>query len=502
MPFKARTMEAIRDDFLAALQARYASPTGDTVKVDKGSHYWMLGEVLGLELAGQEAGLEALTQQLLPDKADGDMLARHGAVEGLTQEPATAAVLTFAITGAPSTSSAIGSSTLVATNGLSFAPPTGANASTNGSGTGTVSATCQTPGAAGTLPLGTVVQWSTAPTGINATAMVTAITTAGEDEESPDAYAQRIIDHIQARPAGFNAAEVREIVRAYAGVDEAFVYSLLEPVSGSAGVPGTFTVLAIGPVAKDALGVANGDSPTNTRFIGTPGAENTGVKDYIEGTRTAAGVAITDGSGIQLRPCTMLAGNYRVESPSRTLQNVTLNVTVSAANKPTWVGAPLVTASTTNTVTVNGDWSAIIVPGSLVLAYVGTSAFRGGVQMGKVSTVHYDVPTTSTTITFESGLAAAPTVGVAISSAPGNYDAMRKAILAVFDKLGPGDAGSPSQRFPGIEKAPATLTLAALIRAAMGVEGVLNASVGFPVSDVTPAAKTMLDLGTFGVVPS
>lgn len=504
MAFKARSMEQIRDSMIANLQARYQSETGDTVNVKPGSHHYMLAECYALELALIEAAAEAQTQQILPDKADSDVLTRHGDVEGLTLKPATAAVLTFSISGTPSTSSLVGSSVLVATSGLTFAPATGSSATTSGAGTGTITATCQTLGAAGTLSVGTVVQWSSAPTGINPTATVTSVTTAGVDEESPDAFAARIIAHIQARPASFNRAEVAEIVGAYAGVVQAFVYPLLEPVTLHTGVPGAFTALALGPIALDAQGNRNGDSPTNTRFIGTPGASVSGVVDYIEGTRTAAGVAITDGSGTQLRPIALPAGSYAVETPGRIQQNVSLSVIVTAANAATWGGgSPAIVSSTTTTVVVSGDWSstgAVNLVNKMLRLYIGRTYVRGGYQAAAPISAVYNSGSGNTTLTFSTPFAHAPDITVSPAPAPLNYDAIRKAVFAYFDTLTPGDAAAPSTRWPLVDATnPASLSLSQLLAAVLKASGVTDVTVSFPIASVTPSAKTLIDLGDLAI---
>ena len=79
------------------------------------------------------------------------------------------------------------------------------------------------------------------------------------------------------------------------------------------------------------------------------------------------------------------------------------------------------------------------------------------------------------------------------------WNDFRTAVLAYFDALGPGDT-SPASRWPTEDQqGRATVYRTALAAAAIGVGGVLSATTTTPASDVPPAAKRVITLGTFTV---
>ncbi len=344
--------------------------------------------------------------------------------------------------------------------------------------------------------------WSAAPAGVTPTGLVTAVT-AGVDEEDDSTggpYARRIVALLRERPASMNRADWYDIVDAFDGVSDVWIYPLMQPTTGTTAIPGTVTVLVTGPIATSVGGLQNGDSPTNTRFISTPGSIRTTIEDYIEGTRDADGVAVADVSlQRQLRPVTLPVGNYSIETPSRSLQSVVAQVTPDANNPFPFVGALTVTGTpTTTTVRVSGTHD---VTGKAVQVLVGTAYARGGYMM---ATPTASTPNAGDTdLTFTAGaLLCAPAAATSLYPAPANFDAMRLAAIAMIDSLGPGDASAPSTRWPYVGiKGPATLYLSELASAVLAVDGVLDVVISTPAANVVPAAKTMVDLNLFHVIP-
>jgi uncharacterized phage protein gp47/JayE len=493
MPFVPRTKDQIRDSILANLQSRFqASNDGVSVDVRPGSRYYMLADAIALEHAGIEAQAQAQTKQILPDKADSENLARHANVQGVPREAAVASVLSIRVTGTPSTVVAIGSASLASTGGLTFAPnaPT---VTTDGSGNGTLAVTCQTPGAAGNLATNTVLQWSAAPVGLNPTGRVLSITTAGAEIETEAAWALRIIARMQERPASFNRADVVAIAEAYSSVSEAYVYPLLEPGTDTVDTPGTLQIVVLGPIAEDANGIRNGDSPTNTRFIGTPGAERTEIEAYFEGTVDDEGVAVPAASQKQLRPVTLPVGNYSIHSASKLPQHIELTAVVTAANAKQWSGTLAGVAGTNDDThfTVSGDHTAL--SGLRMLVELPTASYRGARKM--VTPTSAMLNGSGDTVFTVPSLGGTPVFPSTVYPAPANWNAIRLAIFALFDRLTPGDASSSSRRWPGDDEAgPSTLYLGELIAAICSVPGVINATVVAPVADVVPALKTIVDL--------
>lgn len=91
--------------------------------------------------------------------------------------PAPAATLTFAVTGTPDTTVALGSATL-SIGAFRFAPTTTSIVIDHG-GAGTIDATCVTPNTLGNLALGLVATWSATIPDLAATATISAVATAG-----------------------------------------------------------------------------------------------------------------------------------------------------------------------------------------------------------------------------------------------------------------------------------------------------------------------------------
>ena len=108
----------------------------------------------------------------------------------------------------------------------------------------------------------------------------------------------------------------------------------------------------------------------------------------------------------------------------------------------------------------------------------------------------------------------------ALYPCPPNWETIRASVFAHFDALGPGDT-TPASRWPSeATEARATLyrtglaaevitgipvvttvTTAATTTTGTPASGVLSCTVTTPVADVTPAAKTVVTLGTLIVTP-
>ncbi len=496
MPFIPRTKEQIRDSLLANLQSRYQALTGLNVDIREGSHMWMRADAIALELAGIEAAYELETKQILPDQADTDFLDRHGIVEGLPRELPTAASHTISILGTPGATIAFGSATLVATTGLTYVPTTSGVTLDAITGLATITVVCQTAGTTGTLAVGTLLQWSAAPTGLTPTATVTAVTAAGTDTEKDPPYAARILARRQERPASFNRADVVAICQAFHSVTTAYVYPLLQPDTDLTGIPGTLTVVVLGPIPADANGVLNGDNPTNTRFIGSPGSQQTDVEAYIEGTVDTQGVTVPLNSQVQLRPLSLPSGNYRIRTPDRTPQSLTLDVVVTAANQKQWGGTLTVDAGGTNDathVTVAGNHTDLNGLRMLVLMNPVTS-LRGYYRMVTPTAASFNAGPVTTTFTVPS-MPGSPFIGTLVYPAPANYPLIRLAIFQLYDRLTPGDAASPSNRWPADDVAgPSTLYIGEIIAAVCAVPGVINCTVSLPVANVTATLRHLIDL--------
>lgn len=92
-----------------------------------------------------------------------------------------------------------------------------------GTGSVTGSFVAVTKGTVGNLPIGTVLQWISPPSGADATVTLTVAISGGVDSETDPAVLARIFDRLQRPPASGNAADFRRWAEA-AGAYRAYVY--------------------------------------------------------------------------------------------------------------------------------------------------------------------------------------------------------------------------------------------------------------------------------------
>lgn len=505
MAYTGRSRDEIRDFLLAAWSAEYASAGAPTpLLIAPGSDAYLQAAAFAVLLEGLEAQAESVARDILPDQASEEALARHGYVDGVPRGDGVRARLTVTVTG-PSVAAALpipAGTRMAFSDGTLYVVNSTTVALSGGTPTGTVSVTAVDTGAAGTRAVGATLTFISAPTGLNSTGLVAVVATPGTDLESVDDWAQRILARRRERPASGNRAEWQMWAEDYQGTDvaRAYVYPLLEP---PASYPGAGTPDTLGCVTVVAVGPAQGDDLVNTRIVPsddgstrTAGGSLPLIRGYIEGTHDVDG-ALTD-IGTQLRPVTMTAENASVEAISTASQNVVLSVTNNEANAFPWVGALTITLSTDTTLVVVGDHTAK--EGMRALVLPATPTARGGYR---AVTLGHGVFAAGGT-TFDQSDSPVGTPGGSVYPCPPNWETIRLAVFAYFDALGPGDTTPPS-RWPAEDtEARATLyrtALAAQVIGLTGATGVLSCTVSTPSGDVTPAAKTVVTLGTLRVTP-
>lgn len=490
MSFTARTRAQIRDEFLAALSARYTA-IGQALLTVVGSDAYMHADVLGLILEPLEAQALDTTNQILPDRATSTNLDRHGFVEGLSRQPATPATLQIEITGVPLAAWAAAGAVLLGTNGLQYTPvPNASPPLLDGAGKATIQAVCNTPGTQGNLAPGSTLTWSSTPVNLNSTAGVTGLDASGTDAETDASYAARIIERRRERPGSGNRADwIDWVVQTDAAVD-AVDYPNFHDTLG-ANIPGAVSVRAIGPARTPQ------DSTVDTRVIGgVVGAILTAIEGYIEGTHNAAGVLNGPGSGTQLRPVGIAQGNYRVRAIGVATQDVTAQIIEAAAFAFPWTFFAGATVAAYNDGTRELTLAALpptLTANMLIAVRVPTSGAvsrRGGFKIAKVLSIAGLVLTLDRQLGVGS-----PIVGEPIRPEPANGELIRTAFFTYFDNLGPGDT-APASRYPTEEvKLRSTLYRSALAGDVTDVQGVLSCVLTVPGADVTPAAFAVLDLG-------
>ena len=499
MSFTGRARDTIRDQLLSFWAQEYAASTGAPLLLTApGSDAYLWASALAVMLEGLEAQAESVTRDILPNQASDEAIARHGGVDGVARRPGVRASHTVTVAGPANVNVTFATGARLAfSDGTLYSIDTASVLLSGGGHTGTITVTAVEIGAAGARAVGDTLTWVSTPTGLNATGTVASVVTTGTDQESYSAWAQRIIARRQERPASGNRADWQDWVERYTGttVARAYVYPLLAPPAsypgaGTPDTPGCVTVVAVGP--------AQGDDVVNLRIVPTNDAGGTRtagaalplIRGYIEGDYTIAGEATT--TGTMLRPVTMVAANAAVEAVSVAPQNVVIQLTNNPANAFPWSGPVAVALSTSTAITVVGDYSAL--SGKPALVQQPTTK-RGSYTRITLGTGTYNGGTGNTVFDQSAAPMAESTTGT-IYPCPANWETIQAAAFAYFDALGPGDTTPPS-RWPAEDtEARATLYRTALAAAVIDSPGVLSATVTTPAADVTPAAKTVVTLGT------
>lgn len=503
--YVGRTRDQIRDALLSFWAAQY-SARGERLLTAPGSDPYLQAAALAVLLESLEAQAEQVERDILPGQASTDALNRHGYVDGVTRRAGTVAAFSLTVTNAVDGTKAIPAGTQATYSDGTQYNITSTSVVISG-GTGTITAKAVEPGTSGSRVAGGVLTFVATPTGLDSTATVAAspVPTPGVGEESDADYAARIIARRQERPASGNRADWQDWVEGYQGttITRAYVYPLLEPPTsypgaGVADTLGCVTVVAVGPAQGDSL-TATRIVPTDDLTTRTAGAALPLIRGYIEGTHSITGV--TPYAGEQLRPVTMLAADAGVEAISVQSQNVVLGCVMTAANDFPWSGALAIVLSTDTTVKVSGDHTAK--EGLLALVLPATPTARGGYRAVTLGTAVYAAG--DTTFTQAAGQEVGFPAG-SVYPCPGNWPTIRTAVFAHFDALGPGDTSPPARWPPESDEARATLyrtALAADVIVGDGTTptGVLSCTVTTPAANLTPAAKTVVTLGTLLVTP-
>jgi hypothetical protein len=515
MPFEARSAATIRQELLDDWRARHAAATPSRdLDIQEGSDAYNEADALALLLEGIELGAQESANRVLVRSSFGADLVAFAEDLGTAPYAASPALRTVRVTGANSTTYALSGQTLGSAGGLSFTPVDSdgdalTSLTTNSSGYVDILTECTEAGTAGNLPVGTVLTWSSAPSGMGSTGTINGATRAGEEAEDDAALQTRLLELLRERPASGNRADWRAKAMEITGVEGAFVYRLLAPVVSPATRPGVGTPHTPGCVTVVVVGPAQGTSATNDRIIDdVAGAELTAHKGYFEGTHDADGFTITAARGVDTQwiPAILDPDDYTVEAANVQAQNVTAALLLDSSASWAWSGAAMtITISTLTTIVVSGNQTAKNNADALV--FVGTSFARGGWVKVNLGTGVVGGGG-DTTFTF-TALASAPDTSRGAYPAPSVWTALQTAAFAHFDALAPGDVDTVtyprSARFPPESWGAgyySKLYRLLLGRDLMGVSGVLTANVTTPSGDVTPAAKTIVTLGEFLAVPA
>jgi uncharacterized phage protein gp47/JayE len=532
MPFSARTAATIRDVLLGRWRARYLALTPPRdLSITEGSDAYNLADAFAHELAGLELGAQQAAMRVLLRTSSGADLDRFAEDDGTARRAATTSRLNVRVSGPLTSTTPVNGATLATAAGLRFTPinaTTGAaltSIDTDGAGVADITVQAVDAGAAGNLAAGTVLTWSSAPTGFAATGSVTSSARAGQNAEGDATLRQRLLERLREKPGGFNRSQIRELGILYAGVGECFVYPRAWRMLASGatyGWPGVVTVMPVNPApAEDSYtqsGTETGQG-LSSAYSRVPNSGFAGqVLAYFKGERDATGMEVADAQRVELIPATMLPSDVYVLPPEAVVVDVTVRVTLDSAvaNWPWGVASPAsrgVTASSTTWMDL--DNVAGIAAAQRIAVFIGTNRVRGGWWLATVA----GAPV-GNRVTFAAALPSAPEIGAGNARPdPGLWDAIRRAVLMLFDALGPGDARTGGSESGGLiaggtvsvqsaryprptsSSSPEMLFPSKIAEVAQGVDGVLGVEVVTPAATSTPAPGRLLVPGKFRIEP-
>lgn len=523
MAFTPRVASAIRDALLADWRARYLalSPPQD-LSIEEGSDAYNQADAWSKSLEPTEYLAGQAAARVLVRGQIGTDLDLSASDDGTAREAASAGRVSLPVTGPLSASTPINGATLSAASGLRFTPidaVTGAalvEISTDGAGAATLTLEAETPGTDGMVAAGTILTWSTAPTGFGSTATVSAVVRRGENAETDVQLQARLIERRRERPGSGNRSDWREWSVAVAGVGECFVYPRTRVDNAGAWIfqtPGCVVLEPLTPAPDADSYVQNGDGtvgagldPASTRLPSTDLCDL--VRGYLDGSLDSTGDAVPEASQVQLFPATMNADNLDIRPPAVVAIAVRVHVTTEPSIAPWPWGQSSsslrnIVSATTTALTL--DDVTGIRANQLLAVNVGAAYVRGGWWIASVASVVGSV------VTLATPLPMTPGAGVDVRPDCGLWNAIREAVLKVFDGLGPGDSrilledltrgavDSQSARYPRPPTWPDRLFPSTLVTRIGEIAGVAGVVVDLPAGTIIPEPGTLAVVTTIEV---
>lgn len=214
-----------RDAILRVLRSGLVVRGVATPNVTPGSDWYVLAQGIGNQLAIVSANAILKADELMPDTATGDALARIAALFGLSKQAAAGSVGAVILSASSATTIATGSQ-LVDGSGQTYQVTTGGIYSDQAS----VPIAAITTGKSTNLEEGDILRWVSTPAFADEKASVgTGGLTNGVDAEDDEALRQRLFSLLQNAPRSGNAEHVAEIAEASTpSVQKAFVYPAIQ----------------------------------------------------------------------------------------------------------------------------------------------------------------------------------------------------------------------------------------------------------------------------------
>ena len=319
-----------------------------------------------IRAAGEAAAIEGLYahqqwiyKQIFPDLMDLPQLVMFAADRGLTQKTASSAISTATFTG--TIGAALPSGTACVCNGLGFV--TTAAATIGIGGTAVVPIMASAAGSAGNIAAGLTLTLSTAPAGINSTAILATTATGGSDAETQAAFLARVLFILQTPPQGGSYADYKKWATDTPGCSYAYIYGQrtlpnsvdIVILDENGNLPTTSLIAAVQANIN-----ANRPVTANNCFVSGPAPVPVNI---TAATTLAGGVVLADvepliiaaftGYFAAMTPGQLVIYNELVNLAMNVTGVVDINFTVPTANVATTINSTVIEIATLGAVALS-----------------------------------------------------------------------------------------------------------------------------------------------------
>ena len=458
MPFLADTAATIRDRALENWRTRYLL-LGRDLDTSPGSPAYNEIDALSYEIAATGLGAQEAAHRVLLRYAQGEDLDAFAEDDGTARIPASRGRFAVTVLGPASATTPVAGAVLASAGALRYQPITTAGADltaivTDADGSVDITIEAEDAGATPNLAAGTILTWSSAPTGFAATATVASTVRLGEDAEADGDLRERLLERRRERPASGNRADWREWARVVSGVGDCFVHCAALPPDPDAAparpliTPSTLgcvTLLPVNPAPGAETYAQNADgslglglSPSYSRIASADLCAL--VNGYITGDLDREGNDVAEAARVQLYPGPIDRENWNAVQALGGAVNVQVEIKV---DPDVWVFATARTMQVGATTTVLPlDNGSGLLPGTAIAVELPAGHVRGNFFLTRVTNL------ATHTITVSPALPVAPSSGAEVRHDPGAWSAVLAAVLRYFDGLGPGSTSGRSERFP------------------------------------------------------
>lgn len=340
MSFTTKNQAIIRADILRDIKNLLAAAS-----INDDSDYYIRAAADAAAIEGLYQHQQWIVRQLFPDTADASLMEVHASLHKVTRKPATYAVGSINFTGTPLSAIAIGTEAKTAA-GIAYV--TTIAGALDGAGNATIAAQAVVAGLAGNKLLNTALTLTAAPSGVNSTALSSAML-AGTDIETDQSLLNRLLFILRNPPASGNKADYKRWALEVLGCDGAFVY----PLRRGAGTTDVIITSAGGlPSAPLIAAVAtniNNQRPcgVNTLAVFAPVflAQNFTIQVKVSGITLAEAAGLIN-AALDSFYANLLPGDSFIKSVVEALISDIAGITDRAISAPAANVVPVVDAST------------------------------------------------------------------------------------------------------------------------------------------------------------